>query len=233
MRIYCVRIGNKYGQQYEDYINEKLSDYEVIWIKEPIRPNIPLQWNKMAAMNDDSDEPVLVLDIDKLFINDYKEVIEYPIQHGEFLCAPYWWGNGKIKMSGGFYKFYPSDCKYIYDHFMKDKKWNTSYYIKNTLKTGLVNGNFINLPYFNKSERKAINPDGTEMSFDTFLNCIYLNKATSEQLKEIQSNIIKLKRAGVDEEFKDRQPGLEIITKKKTRDRQREVYIFLETLFLW
>ena len=81
VRIYCVRIGDKYGQQYEDYMNEKLADYEVIWIKEPIKPGVPLQWNKMAAMNDDSDEPVLVLDIDKLLINDYKEAIEYPIEH--------------------------------------------------------------------------------------------------------------------------------------------------------
>ena len=28
MRIYCVRIGDKYGQLYEDYMNDKLSDYE-------------------------------------------------------------------------------------------------------------------------------------------------------------------------------------------------------------
>ena len=143
MRIYCVRIGEKYGQQYEDYINDKLSDYEVIWIKEPIRPNIPLQWNKMIAMNDDSDEPILVLDIDKLFINDYKEAIEYPIKHGEFLAAPYWWGSGTIPMSGGFYKFYPKECKYIYDNYMENIDYYTNYYIKNGYTTGPVNGEFL------------------------------------------------------------------------------------------
>lgn len=144
MRIYCVRIGEKYGQQYEDYINKKLSDYEVIWIKEPIRPNIPLQWNKMAAMNDDSDEPVLVLDIDKLFINDYKEAIEYPIKHGEFLAAPYHWGNGQsIPMSGGFYKFYPKECKYIYDTYMSDISYWTNKYIKNGSIPGPVAGEFL------------------------------------------------------------------------------------------
>ena len=63
MRIYCVRIGEKYGQQYEDYMNSKFSDYDIIWIKEPIAKGVPLQWNKMAAMNDDSDEPVVVLSI--------------------------------------------------------------------------------------------------------------------------------------------------------------------------
>ena len=32
MKIYCVRIGEKYGQQYEDYINDKLSDLSLIHI---------------------------------------------------------------------------------------------------------------------------------------------------------------------------------------------------------
>ena len=143
MRIYCVRIGEKYGQQYEDYVNKKLSDYEVIWIKEPIRPNIPLQWNKMAAMNDDSNEPVLVLDIDKLFINDYKEAIEYPIKHGEFLAAPNPWSKSKIAMSGGFYKFYPRECKYIYDTYINNIDYHTNYYIKNGYTIGPVNGEYL------------------------------------------------------------------------------------------
>ena len=143
MRIYCVRIGNKYGQQYEDYMNDKLSDYEVIWIKEPIRPNIPLQWNKMAAMNDDSNEPILVLDIDKLLINDYKEAIEYPIKHGEFLAAPNPWSKSKIAMSGGFYKFYPRECKYIYDTYINNIDYHTNYYIKNGYTIGPVNGEYL------------------------------------------------------------------------------------------
>ena len=91
-----------------------------------------------------------------------------------------------------------------------------------------INGNFINLPYFNKSERKAINPDGTEMSFDTFLNCIYLNKTTSEQLKEIQNNIIKLELSGGAEEFKDGPPCLEILSKQKMSDgRDRFLYNYM------
>ena len=35
-----------------------------------------------------------------------------------------------------------------------------------------VNGNFINLPYFNKNERVALDPSGAEMSLELFLNCI-------------------------------------------------------------
>ena len=156
MKIYCVRIGDKYGQQYEDYMNEKLADYEVIWIKEPIKPNVPLQWNKMIAMNDDSDDPVAVLDIDKIFINDYKEALDYPIKPGEFLAAPYWWGNGKIPMSGGFYKFYPKDCKYIYNNYINNIDYYTNYYIKNGYTIGPVNGEFLYVHYMLQRELKLI-----------------------------------------------------------------------------
>ena len=156
MKIYCVRIGDKYGQQYEDYMNEKLADYEVIWIKEPIKPNVPLQWNKMVAMNDDGDEPVVVLDIDKIFINDYKEALDYSIKPGEFLAAPYWWGNGRIPMSGGFYKFYPKDCKYIYNNYINNIDYYTNYYIKNGYTTGPVNGEFLYVHYMLQRELKLI-----------------------------------------------------------------------------
>jgi len=156
MKIYCVRIGDKYGQQYEDYMNDKLADYEVIWIKEPIKPNVPLQWNKMVAMNDDSDEPVVVLDIDKIFINDYKEALDYSIKPGEFLAAPYWWGNGRIPMSGGFYKFYPKDCKYIYNNYINNIDYYTNYYIKNGYTTGPVNGEFLYVHYMLQRELKLI-----------------------------------------------------------------------------
>ena len=112
MKIYCVRIGDKYGQQYEDYYErESYQTTKSYGYIEPLKPNVPLQWNKMQAMNDDGDEPVLVLDIDQLLINDYKEALDYPIEPGEFLAAPYHWGNGQTTpMSGGFYKFYPREC---------------------------------------------------------------------------------------------------------------------------
>ena len=144
MKIYCVRIGDKYGQVYEDYYNRKLSDYEVIWVKKPIKPNIPLQWNKMTAMNDDGDEPVLVLDIDQLFINDYKKALDYPIEPGEFLACSYHWGKGATTpMSGGYYKFYPKEAKYIYETYMNDIDYWTNYYIKNGSIPGPVAGEFL------------------------------------------------------------------------------------------
>ena len=91
-----------------------------------------------------------------------------------------------------------------------------------------VNGNFINLPYFNKSERVALDPSGQEMSLDLFLNCVELNKQTSQQLRNISGDIIKTELTGVAEEFKDGPPCLEILSKEKMNDgRDRFLYNYM------
>ena len=50
MKVFAVRIGDKYGPEYEEYLEDKLSDYELVWIREPYHPDVQLQWNKMWAM---------------------------------------------------------------------------------------------------------------------------------------------------------------------------------------
>ena len=75
MKIFAVRIGDKYGPEYETYLEKKLSDYEMVWIREPYHSDVQLQWNKMYAMNTGIDEPVCVIDIDMLLINDYKKIL--------------------------------------------------------------------------------------------------------------------------------------------------------------
>ena len=35
MKIMAVRIGDRYGPEYEKYLEEKLPEYEFIWIREP------------------------------------------------------------------------------------------------------------------------------------------------------------------------------------------------------
>ena len=145
MKIYCVRIGDKYGPEYETYINKKLKDYEVIWIREPYDNRIVLQWNKMMVMGLPLEEPVCVIDIDILLINDYKKIFDYPIERGEFLSINSWWREHPCKINGGFFKYYPIDCNPIYDKFMKDPQYWQSYYIKNKMTIGPVNGeqNFV------------------------------------------------------------------------------------------
>jgi len=91
-----------------------------------------------------------------------------------------------------------------------------------------INGNFINLPYFNKNERVALSPNGEEMSIKLFLNCIELNKQTSDQLKQISNNIIQKELIGGAEEFKDGPPCLEILSKNKMKDgRDRFLYNYM------
>ena len=55
MKIIAVRIGEKYGPEYERYLESKLPDYEFIWVRKPIQDNVMLQWNKMYGMNLDVD----------------------------------------------------------------------------------------------------------------------------------------------------------------------------------
>ena len=64
-----------------------------------------------------------------------------------------------------------------------------------------VNGNFINLPYFGKKERVALDPSGKEISFDVFLQCVELNKVDSKQLKELSDSLIQKALTGGAEEF--------------------------------
>lgn len=145
VKVFCVRIGTKYGREYEDYINRKLKGHDVHWIREPYHPHIPLQWNKLKVFDMDINEPVIVMDIDKLLIHDYEEVINYPCKKNEFVSIPYWWNfNGTpYKMSGGFYKFWPKYNKNIWNTFVEDIPRWTSHYIKAGLTIGPVNGEFM------------------------------------------------------------------------------------------
>lgn len=138
-RVYAVRIGDRYDQSVEDYINSKLDN--VTWIREESIGK--LQWNKLIPMSLDIDEPVCVIDIDIALINDYMDMFEYPIERGEFIAAQAWWKesiNPKYKLQGGFQKYYPKDCRYIYDKFVSDSNYWMEYYIKNGTTVGPVNG---------------------------------------------------------------------------------------------
>lgn len=146
MKIVAVRIGNRYGPEYETYLESKLSDYEIVWVREQFADNVLLQWNKIFAMTLDTDEPVCVMDIDVLLINDYKKIFEYPVERGQFLAAPGWWRDvpenekQRFTINGGFYKYYPSDCQYIYDKFMSDRAYWQRKYIEEGYTSGPVNG---------------------------------------------------------------------------------------------
>ena len=138
-RVFAVRTGDKYGPEVEEYIDSKIPN--VTWIREETIGKH--QWNKLIPMSLDIDEPVVVIDIDMSFINDYMDVINYPIKRGEFVAAQSWWvdtTNSNYKLQGGFQKYYPKDCRYIYDKFMSNPEYWMEYYIKNGTCDGPING---------------------------------------------------------------------------------------------
>ena len=140
-KVLAVRIGDKYGPEHEEYINSKIPNVE--WIHESFDPRVKLQWNKLIGMSYDIDEPLVVIDIDILLLNDYMDLINYPIKPGQFVSMTPWWKESfdlKYKMHGGFQKYYPKDCKYIFNKFMSDPEYWQEYYIKNGTTIGPVNG---------------------------------------------------------------------------------------------
>lgn len=144
MKIFCVRIGDKYGPEYEAYLEQKLPQYDFHWIRQPYHPGVQLQWNKMMPMGMPIDEPVVVMDIDVLLINDYEELFEYPVERGQFVAMPDWWNRKHLKLgyslNGGFFKYYPTDLRPVYDKFMSDKRKWQQHYILNGTTHGPVNG---------------------------------------------------------------------------------------------
>lgn len=138
-QIYAVRIGDRYDQKVEDYINSKLDN--VNWIREETIGK--LQWNKLIPMGLDIDEPVCVIDIDIALVGNYMDMINYPIERGQFVAAQAWWRDTedrRYRLQGSFQKYYPKDCRYIYDKFTSDPEYWMEYYIKNETTVGPVNG---------------------------------------------------------------------------------------------
>ncbi len=141
MRIFCVRIGNKYGPEYEEYLERMLPEYDFTWIREPFMDGVALQWNKMMVMGLDIDEPVVVMDIDIVLTGDYKRVFDYHIERGQFLAMPGWWrDDDDHKINGGFFKYYPSETKEIYWAFTQDIAVWQRHWIRNGTTVGPVNG---------------------------------------------------------------------------------------------
>jgi|TARA_R100001594_G_scaffold122498_1_gene158661 hypothetical protein len=72
-------------------------------------------------------------------------------------------------------------------------------------------GNFINIPYYNKKDRVAVDTTNTEISFDTFMKAIELNAQTEEGLKNFGAEIINKELKNAAPEFIDGPPCMGII----------------------
>ena len=139
-RILAVRTGNRYGQSYETYLKSKLPGIQ--FINQDVL-TFERQWNKLSAMMLDSDQPVCVMDIDVALINDYEKIFDHPIEPGQFLALHSWWPDTvdvNYSMNGGFYKFFPKDCRSIAEKFLSDpQKW-LHHYVQNGTTQGYLNG---------------------------------------------------------------------------------------------
>lgn len=96
-------------------------------------------------------------------------------------------------------------------------------------ETGEMNkGNFINLPYFKKTERRALNYDGTEFTFEQFIKVVEENFITAERIKEIDDSLEKKVLEGSNAEFSDGPPCLAALSKNKLSDgRDRFLYNYM------
>ena len=92
-----------------------------------------------------------------------------------------------------------------------------------------INGNFINLPYYNKTERVAVNPhDGVEFTLEQFLKVVDANIKTASELEEFANSLVRDELTGGAEEFIDGPPCLQALTKNKLSDgRDRFLYNYM------
>ena len=84
---------------------------------------------------------------------------------------------------------------------------------KDTETGELRPGQFINLPYYKKTERQALNLDGTPFTFEQFIPLVESNLVDPDQLNAITDGIDKQIYEGTDEDFKDGPPCLAHLSK--------------------
>ena len=81
-------------------------------------------------------------------------------------------------------------------------------------ETGILKpGQFINLPYFEGTKRKALNIDGTFFTLEQFIKVAEANLTTAEDLKSITDDMEVKSMEGVDEEFVEGPPCLALLSK--------------------
>ena len=92
----------------------------------------------------------------------------------------------------------------------------------------LLNGNFINLPYYNKKDRPALNLDGTSFTFEQFIQVVKANQKTAKELEDFSLTHVKNVLQGGATEFEDGPCCLQALSKNKLKDgRDRFLYNYM------
>jgi hypothetical protein len=104
----------------------------------------------------------------------------------------------------------------------------TEIYPKQTNVEGRV-GNFINIPYFGKKERVAVNPQtGEDFSFEQYIQVVEANRKTEKELKSFMDKLTGSELSGGPKEFIDGPPCLQQLSKEKLEDgRDRFLYNYM------
>ena len=114
-------------------------------IKLPKWSEIKIHWHKLKFFSplfggQNSNDDIIVLDIDQIVLNNIDEMIDWPVGEKELISYKKWWklndpnkGN-TVKLNGGWYKFKSGSLKCVWDKFSKNsksiEKWQTHYYDK-------------------------------------------------------------------------------------------------------
>ena len=84
---------------------------------------------------------------------------------------------------------------------------------KNNETGELRPGQFVNLPYYKRTKRQALNVDGTPFTFEQFIKVVEANLVEVKNLDAITEGIDKQIYEGTDENFKDGPPCLAHLSK--------------------
>jgi len=180
--------------------------------------------------NNDGEVIFGAIDVDVYKNFDIKKLLK-TIQDLEIPVIP-------VKSKSGGFHLYIHFAHYVNASFAREFLKNLLYTLKLDPKTEIYpkqtnvegrSGNFINLPYFGKKERVAINPEtGDEFTFDQYISVVEANKKTHKELKDFVLKLTNSELTGGPKEFVDGPPCLQQLAKEKLEDgRDRFLYNYM------
>jgi hypothetical protein len=137
-------------------------------------PELKKHWNKLRFLDPSftgasSEDDIIIMDIDQVFIRDASPIIYKQVNHGEVCFAERWWTHQKYgcPISGGLFKFKADGShKYVLDMFLeKPDYWLLFFY--NAYKQG---------KYPEKMRKYAGEQNFLHANFKKSHNLIYWNK---------------------------------------------------------
>ena len=173
IHILTLKVGTKYGSEYVNNLYRSIKknstapftlycytedpsgldeDIVIVPLEDP--SEFSLQWHKvkfhkMNFADIPTGEKCLILDIDWIVTGDMDHILNYDLPERTFGCFERWWSNLRhlCKINGGFQMYYMGDTHRLWMTFSKNPDHWQTYYVKNGLATGPVNGeqNFIDM----------------------------------------------------------------------------------------